>query len=290
MLKILYHHRIADTDVFRVMLPGSDQQIGRELTLLFDEPNLYVGRPKDQWVMHGKGNSEIIYALTNKGMKYLEDKFGYEVPKTSLNKKNREIGITTIFHDNTLTQFWAGLKVALEQKKNRTKEPYNLIIWQQDRADREQLKTEIFLRNGEAVNIIPDAAFKFQFPKGQGLFFVEYYRTRKSNQIFLNKLKLYNLYPQKAKAEKYQVKKQFRVISIVPSRRVAENLIKLINSSKENEELRRYWFWFVSEQDYWLYQREKIRERTWKKTQDVESILKPIFRIPIDEKWHSLEE
>ncbi len=259
--------------------------------------NGYVDRPPEQWIMHqkhngGRGRSETIYALTNKGMRFLEDELGYSRPKTDMDKKNRELGETTIFHDVTLTQMWAGLHTGLEQKRERTNEQYNLVSWYQDRADREHLKTEIVLRNGQKVNIIPDAAFKLQCPVSQYLFFVEYYRTRKGgNQTYLNKLKYYNLYyKDKKKLEKYRVKKGFRVLTIVPSRAIVENLIKLIDTNPENAELKHFKFWFVSEQDYRLYKKERATEKSFRKTKDVESILGAIFRTPVDEKMHSLEE
>lgn len=42
-LDILYRHRLANSDVFRVVLDGSNQQILRELRRLWDEG--YVDRP-----------------------------------------------------------------------------------------------------------------------------------------------------------------------------------------------------------------------------------------------------
>lgn len=47
-LDILYHHRLADSDVFRVVLKGSDQQILRELRRLWDDG--YIDRPIEQWI------------------------------------------------------------------------------------------------------------------------------------------------------------------------------------------------------------------------------------------------
>lgn len=293
-MKLLYRHRLATTDVFQAVLEGSDRRIQEELRDVWD--NGYIDRPMEQWIMHrkykgGRGRSEIIYALSNKGMQFLEQNFGYNKPKTNLDKKNRELGETTIFHDVTLTRFWANLKAALDQRRSRTGQDFELLSWYQDRPDREYLKTEITLRNGQSVNIIPDAAFKMRCPMSQYLFFVEYYRTRKGgNQIYLNKLKLYNHYFHQGQFKKYGVKKGFRVLSIVPSRTVASNLINLINTKDENAELRQIRFWFASEQHYWIYIKERVRENTYRKIKDVESILEPIFRTPIDDEWHSLDD
>jgi hypothetical protein len=293
-LKILYHHRLADSDIFRAVLKGSNDKIQKELRRLFD--NGYIGVPLEQLIMHkkhkgGQGRTENIYAIGNKGLKFLEQNFDYHRPKTDLDKKNREMGETTIFHDIALTRLWACLKAGLEQKRERTGEQYNLALWYQDRPDREHLTTELILRNGEAINIIPDAVFRFQCPVSQYLFFVEYYRTIKtSHQNYLNKLKYYNLYYQQKKFTKYRIKKGFRVITLVPTRARAENLIKLINEKKENEELQDFTFWFLAEEDYRLYRKEKVKEKSYKKIPDFESILEPIFRTPLDEEWHRLEE
>ncbi|MDQ1340915.1 MAG: hypothetical protein QG567_2073, partial [Campylobacterota bacterium] len=59
---------------------------------------------------------------------------------------------------------------------------------------------------------------------------------------------------------------------------------------EKNKELRHFRFWFVGEDDYRLYKKEKVNENNYRKILDVESILEPIFRTPIDENWHSLEE
>jgi len=293
-LDILYHHRLADSDVFRVILPGSDQQILKELRKLWDAG--YIDRPLEQWIMHlkhngGKGRKEIIYTLTNKGREVLAQRLDYQPTKTDLNRKNHELGETTIFHDLTLTRLWAGLKAALDQKREQTKQPYNLVFWYQDRPDREQLKTELQLNNGQAITIIPDAAFKLQCPQSQYLFFVENYRNRKGgHQTYLDHLKLYNIYYQQKKFEKYRTTKGFRVLTIVPTRGTASNLIKLINTEEKNKELRQFRFWFTSEEDYRLYRKEQVKENAYKKIKEVESILKPIFCTPVDEKRHSLEE
>lgn len=292
-LDILYRHRLADSDVFRVTLNGSDQQILRELRRLWDEG--YIDRPIEQWIMHkkyqgGRGRNEIIYSLSNKGMDVLKDR-GYPAPKTALDRKNKEMGETTIFHDLTLTKLWAGLKAALDQKRERTKENYNLVFWYQDRADREMLKTEISLSSEKKINIVPDACFKLQCPISQYLFLVEYYRTRKGgNQNYLNHLKLYNNYFYQKKFQKYRVAKGFRLITLVPTQKIAENLINLINKGEKNKPLRHFRFWFVGEDQYRLYKKEKINDNNYRKILDVESILTPIFRTPIDENWHSLEE
>lgn len=292
-LDILYHHRLANSDVFRVVLDGSNQQILRELRRLWDEE--YVDRPIEQWIMHkkyqsGQGRNEIIYALTNKGLNILQAK-GYSAPKTDLDRKNREMGETTIFHDLTLTKLWATLKSALDQKREKSKENYNLVLWYQDRANRENLKTEIRLSPTKKINIIPDACFKLQCPKSQYLFLVEYYRTRKGgHQNYLNHLRLYNNYFHQKKFQKYRVKKGFRLITIVPTKQIAQNLITLINKEDKNKELRHFRFWFVGEDQYRLYKKEKINDNNYRKILDVESILEPIFRTSIDEKWHSLEE
>lgn len=295
-LKILFHHRLADTDIFKAVLDGSDQQIRKELRHMYD--NGYIDRPIEQWIMHkkhsnGRGRTENIYALTKKGMRVLQEKFDYQTPKTDLDRKNRELGETTIFHDITLTRLWAILKTSLDQKRKRTKENYNLIFCYQDRIDREDLKTELNIPNSnKKIVIVPDMAFKIQVPISHYLFLVEYYRTRKGgHQNYLNHLKLYNLYYQQQKFKRYGMKKGFRIITLTRTRTVANNLIDLINTKSYNKDLRHYRFWFLSEDDYRLYKKEKVDKKNYyKQTKDIESILKPIFRTSIDDRWHSLEE
>lgn len=295
-LKILYHHRLADTDIFKTVLDGSDQQIRKELRHMYD--NGYIDRPIEQWIMHkkyngGRGRSENIYALTKKGMRVLQEKFDYQTPKTDLDRKNRELGETTIFHDIALTRLWAILKTSLDQKRHITKQPDNLIFWYQDRVDRDNLKTELTIPNSvKKITVVPDIAFKLQCPVSQYLFLVEYYRTRKGgHQNYLNHLKLYNLYYQQQKFKKYGTKKGFRIITMVPTRTIATNLINLINTKEQNKDLRHFRFWFLSEDDYQLYRKIKVDGKGYyKQTKDIESILRPIFRTPIDDQWHMLEE
>jgi len=291
-LEILYRHRLATTEIFQAVQEGSNKKIQRGLKEFFDAG--YIDRPMEQLAMHikhkgGHGRSEIIYALSDTGMRELQDKRGFSATKTELYRKNKELGETTIFHDVALTKMWACLKTGLEQRRERLGGAYNLILWQQDRPDRGALKTEIVLPNYKKINIIPDSAFKFQCPKSQFLFFVEYYRSRKGgHQAYLDKLKLYNLYFQQKKFAKYEVKRGFRIITLVPSRRIIDNLIKLINS-KKNESLQHYRFWFVAEDDYRLFIKERVNNATVQH-EDFESVLEPIFRVPIDDELHCLEE
>jgi len=294
-LEILHNHRLATTEIFTATMPGSDQRIRKELRELFDAG--YVGRPLEQLAMHikhkgGYGRSENIYALANRGRQALQDTRGIDVTGTDLNRKNKELGETTIFHDVQLTRMWACLKAGLDQKRKNKKDRYNLIWWLQDRQQREKLKTEITLpRSFKKVTVIPDAAFKLQCPRTQHLFLVEYYRTRKGgHQNYLNHLKLYNLYFKQKHFRKYEIKKGFKIITLVPTRQIMANLIEMINSQKQNVELRHYRFWFVAEEDYWLYKKELVSGSTYRQVADFESVLSAVFRTPADNKWHWLEE
>ena len=294
-LELLHNHRLATTEIFTATMQGSDQRIKKELRFLFDAG--YVDRPTEQLTMHkkykdGQGRSENIYVLTNRGRQALQETRGIDVTGTDLNRKNKELGETTIFHDVVLTKMWACLKTALDQKRKREKDRYNLIWWLQDRHQREKLKTEITIpKSLKKLTIIPDAAFKLQCPKTQHLFLVEYYRTRKGgHQNYLNHLKLYNLYHKQKHYRKYEIKKGFRIITLVPTRQIMANLIHLINSQKQNEELRHYRFWFVAEEDFWLYRKENVEGSVYKQVADFESVLGAVFRTPRDEGWHWLEE
>jgi len=212
-LEILHNHRLSTTEIFTA----------------------------EQLAMHikhrgGHGRSENIYALSNRGRQALQDTRGIDVTGTDLNRKNKELGETTIFHDVVLTKMWACLKTGLDQKRKNKKDRYNLIWWLQDRQQRESLKTEITIpRSFKKVTVIPDAAFKLQCPKTQHLFLVEYYRTRKGgHQNYLNHLKLYNLYFNQKHFRKYEIKKGFKVITLVPTRHIMANLIEMIRSQKQN--------------------------------------------------------
>lgn len=293
-LLILYQHRLADSQVFQAVLQGSNQQILKELRLLYDHG--YIDRPFEQFVFfkkynNGEGGQEIIYALSSKGAKVLREEFSITMPKTDYSRKNEELGNSAIFHDCALTKLWACLHTALEQKRFTLKQPYNLEQWYQDQVDRQHLKITLDLPNNKTTTIIPDACLKIQTPQTRHLFFVEFYRTRKGgHQTYLNRLKQYNLCYQQKKFARYRVKKGFKVITIVPSRAIAENLIKLINSKAENIVLRHYSFWFVSELDYCLYKKEKTSNpKVYTRTENFDSILQPIFRTPVDNDWHTLE-
>jgi len=284
-LKILYHHRVADTEVFQAVIKGNKDAIRNGLTDVFD--NGYMNRPKVQWMIHkvysgGQGRSVNIYTLADKGMAKLQEIRGFDPRAT-----NDKLGDTTLFHDLMLTRVWACLKRGLEEKRKQTKDRYNLLSWYQDQVDREQLKMEVnHPKFKKSVVVIPDSACVLQCPHSRYLFFWEYYRTPKGgHKTHLDKLRLYNLIYKQNLFQKFGVKKGFRVITITPKRETAQNLIKLINTTERYKYLQNYRFWFVSEEDFRIYKREPNKQIL-----DVESILKPIFLTPYDDSLHSLEE
>jgi hypothetical protein len=274
ILKQVYQYRFLNSDHIRALMDGhNNKAISQRLTKLYRAG--YLDRPIEQVRLYYKyeqqGSSPIIYALGKRGAKILSEN-GYQlIDALDWTRKNQEIRERTLLHDLGVANFGVCLKLAIEKAPNT-----QLLYWYQDRQDREKIQDQVILDNKKQT-IIPDAVFRIQYPKGRPLFFLEYYREILTNNTRYLKEKLLrysHYYNQKRHTKKYEAK-HFRVITLVPTKDRAENLINLIKQLKIKE-LDDWKFWFVCIEDVDINKPQ--------------TILKPIFREPDDKKGHSLLE
>jgi len=274
ILKLIYQYRFLNSDHIRALMNGHNKKaITQRLTKLFRAG--YLDRPLEQVRLYYKydqqGSSPIIYALGQRGAQILSER-GYQlINSLDWSRKNKEIRERNLLHDLGVASFGVIIKLALEQTANT-----NLLYWHQDRQDREQIKDKVII-NSKAQTIIPDAVFRIQYPEGRPLFFLEYYREiLTNNKRYLEEklLRYFYYWKQGRYKEKYGAK-NFRVITVVPMKERVENLMGLIKSLKITK-LESYRFWFVCIDDLNINCPKEI--------------FKPVFRIPTDEKGHSILE
>lgn len=282
ILKLVFQYRFLNADHIRALMNGHNKKaITQRLTKLYRAG--YLDRPVEQVSIYykygNKGSSPIIYALGQRGAKALAEREENKIDGLDWKRKNQEVKDRTLLHDLGVANFGVILRLAIEAQANDT----NLLYWKQDRQDREEIKDRVIVYNKkkkeeETQTIIPDAVFRLQYPKGRPLFFLEHYREILTNnkKYLEQKLLRYAYYYQQERHKKKYDSKNFRVITMVPTKERIKNLIAIIKAEKTLSQLESYRFWFVCMENL-----------------DVSkpgSILEPIFRIPTDKEGHGILE
>jgi hypothetical protein len=271
ILKLVYQYRFLNSDHIRALMNDHNSKaITQRLTKLYRAG--YLDRPLEQVRLYYKydqqGSSPIIYALGQRGARILGEN-GYEINQSDWARNNREIRERNLLHDLGVANFGVTLKLAIEKTPNTS-----LFYWLQDRQDRDRIKDTVMVKN-EKQTLIPDAVFRIQHPQGRPLFFLEYYREiLTNNKRYLEEklLRYCYYYDQDRHNKKYQAK-NFRVITLVPTKDRVKNLLSLIRDWKDSP-LLSYRFWFVTTDDF--------------KVDQPQTILEPIFRVPTDEEKYGL--
>jgi len=237
---------------------ANERTLKRRLQLLFHAG--FLDRPSQQF-SYLQPSSHIIYALGKKGAKLI---FSDRRAEANWTKRNKSIKPLFLQHALMVSNFRVVLTLAL----NKTKDS-KLANWQE-----ENLSDKVYLE-GQRLPVFPDAFFTIE-DKGDLLhFFLEADRSTMSQDRFLKKTRAYWQYWREEKQKKKFNISKFRVLTITISQERKDNLrstTKKAGDNKQGSEM----FLFACEKDYNL--------------EKPESVLKPIWQSPKDDRKHHLLE
>jgi hypothetical protein len=259
ILKELADYRFLDTKQISVLHPElSERETRRRLQFLFQAG--FLARPNQQF-SYFKPSGYIIYTLDKKGAELL---FPGNREKLNQVKRNKNLKPIFLLHDLMVSNFRLVLTLALKGRKES-----KLVRWRE-----ENLQSSVFSL-GEKLPISPDAFFTIEDKDDLLHFFLEADRSTMSLERFLKKMKAYwQWWLEEGHKKKFGIS-VFRVLTITISEERKENLRKITKKADERQRGSEM-FLFACEKDYNL--------------EKPETILKPIWQSPKDDKYHHLLE
>ena len=259
ILQELADCRFLDTKHISALHPElAERTLQRKLQLLFHAG--FLERPIYQFSPY-QPKTHIIYTLGKKGAELL---FSDEHARASWTKKNKEVKSAFLWHSLMVSNFRVILTSALKKK-----EQSKLVNWRE-----ENLTDSVYLE-GERLSISPDAFFTIEDKDDLLHFFLEADRSTMPEERFFKKMKAYwQWWKEERHKDKFNIS-VFRVLTITISKGRKENLRRLTKQADDN--------WQGSEMFLFAYQNDYNLE-------EPESILKPIWQSPKNDKLHHLLE
>ncbi len=261
ILRNLADYRFLDTNHIQALhleVPGTT--LKTRLKFLYQGG--FLDRPTGQ-SLYQKSQSYIIYSLGGKGAEFL-----FPGSKASINraKRNREINPLFLSHELMISNFRVVLTLALKKKRG-----VELARWRQEKGLGQKVYSE-----GEELPVFPDAFFTIEDKNDYLHYFLEADRSTMKTKEILDKMRGYwQMWKQEAHQDKFNIS-VFRVLTITISEKRKENLRLVTKQANDNRKGGSEMFLFACEKDYNL--------------EKPESVLKPIWHSPKDDKPHHLLE
>lgn len=260
ILKLLHEYRFLNTPQIQALVGGSKRNVSERLLRLFHHG--YLDRPPHQRELRTDGYRYLIYALSYAGARLLSERLGDDrYLSRHLAASNKGVKSIHLAHALMISQFRACLTLACRARGDLT-----LVSWETPAHALMQARV-----SGHRVPVIPDGRFVLTDADGHvAHFFLEADRGTMTHNRFLSKLKAYWRYRAIGAGPR-----AFRVLTITPSPKRAENLTKTAKAADPKGK-GSLMFYFACEHAYRL-----DRPMT---------ILAPIWRSPADDNLHSLLE
>lgn len=259
ILQDLSNYRFLDSrHILTLNSEIAERTLQRRLQFLFQAG--FLERPIYQFSQF-KTPSRIIYTLGKKGVELL---FSDKTIRINWSRKSKTLKPIFLWHSLMISNFKVILTLALKKQKES-----KLVNWRQ-----ENLADKIYVE-GEKLPLSPDAFFTIEDKNDLLHFFLEADRSTMPEERFLNKMRAYwQWWKEEGHKDRFNIS-IFRVLTITISKERKENLrqiTKKADDSRKGSEM----FLFACEKDYNL--------------ETPESILKPIWQSPRDDKYHHLLE
>jgi len=259
ILQDLGDYRFLDArQILALHKEANARTLKRRLQLLFHAG--FLDRPSQQF-SYLRPSSHIIYALGKKGAKLI---FSDRRAEANWTKRNKSAKPLFLQHALMVSNFRVVLSLALKRLRQS-----KLVNWQE-----ENLSDKVYF-GGERLPVSPDAFFTIE-DKGDLLhYFLEADRSTMSQDRFLKKMRAYWQYWREGKQEEKLNISKFRVLTLTISQERKGNLraiAKRAGETRQGSEM----FLFACEKDYNL--------------DKPDSVLKPIWQSPKDDKRHHLLE
>jgi hypothetical protein len=269
IIKLVHDYRFLNSDQIKYLVTGSNQVILRRLQKLFHHG--FLDRPLQQFSY--RGNHKMIYALGNSGATILASEYGMDRRRINWRNKNYEAGEIYLNHTLMISHFRVALSLALQNVDNT-----ELLFWKQDAT--ENLKDYVIVKEHhklkQRIPICPDAFFGIvDFNGIKKYFFLEADQSTMTNARFFKKMKGYfNYWKQKKFAERFNIA-NFRILTLTKSQQRADNLRRVARKADEKQK-GFAGFLFSSEKSYNI--------------EHPLTLLKPIWRTPVNDEYHCLLE
>jgi hypothetical protein len=254
ILKTVKSFRLMTSAHIQALADGSNQGVLRRLQKLFHAGYLDRLSPRPRY---GEGSSKMVYAITNKGIRYLQ-KEGViaEASQTDWNFQNRTLHEFSIAHTLLISHIRAVLTAAC-----RLHPDLEILFWREGPSTQDAIEVALPERY-QRVPIAPDAFFGIQDPKGRMYFFLEADRGTMTVKRFHLKLQAYAAYWQEKKQQEKFGIKNFRVLTVTTSPVRQSNLVAAAAADHEVSKLSRM-FLFTDESRLPLADPEQVFGSIW---------------------------
>jgi len=268
IIRAVAEHRFLNTYQIQRLTGRGIRNLRRRLQYLYHSG--YLGRPggeQDSLWMSGP----MVYGLGPKGAQLLrDDKVGFDRGKIDWQRRNSKVSPYFLAH----TLMIADVRIALELAC-RASQDVKLVYWEQG----QHLYDRVYLPDlGQEAPIAPDAFFTLEVA-GEEVsfhhFMLEVDRGTQTHRRFLLKLQAYLQWRRQGGHERLLDITTFRVLTITNSAVRRDNLnalAKVVDERQRGLSL----FLFAFDGDI--------------NVDTPDAILKPIWRCPADDEWHTLLE
>ncbi len=228
---------------------GGKRNLLRRLSALFELG--FLDRPKHQ-ASARLVSSHFVYSLGREGAKTLTGNAGErETMFRRLNESERTLPL--IAHSLMISQFRVCLTLALKKYPH-----IKLTRWIQGNDLKQALR-----RSGEHPALVADAFFVLETETQSYPCFLEADRATMTEERFTNKLRMYWKQSREEGFNKSLGIPKFRVLTITPNSRRAENL-RQAGKKADDKGTGSGMYLFLSETDYSVDKPEAILESAWK--------------------------
>jgi len=234
---------------------GGKRNLLRRLSALFEHG--YLDRPKQQTSAR-LSSSHFVYSLGREGAKKLIADTG-ERERMFRRLKDNERTLPLIAHSLMISKFRVCLLLALAKQSD-----IKLTRWLQGDDLKQALK-----RSGEHPPLVADAYFVLETATHSYPCFLEADRATMTEERYTNKLRMYWKQSREESFAKSLGIKFFRVLTITPNERRAENLRLAAKGADDRKEGSRL-FLFLTETRYSEEKPDAILGNEWKSPKDDE--------------------
>jgi Replication-relaxation len=247
-LRAVYEFRFLNTEQLLALYDGSRRNITERLSRLYHHG--YLDRPEVQKTKN-LVSSHIVYSLDRKGVDVLS---GDAKEREGILRRVREVNNTSalISHALMISQFRICLTLALKKYPD-----VKLTRWVQGN----DLKV-LLQQRGENAPLVADAYFVLENDEFEYPCFLEADRATETEARFVSKLQMYWRHNRERSFEPSLGVSHFRVLTITPNEKRAENLCRAAMEADDKREGSGLYL-FLSEKKYSLTKPEAILSPIW---------------------------
>jgi hypothetical protein len=163
IIRLVHRHRFLRSHQIVALIAGSSQQVLRRLQLLYHHG--YLDRPRAQLEYYERGGTRpMVYGLSNKGGKLLEQELGVT---GSWIEKNQDIGRMFLEHAILVSDVMVSIELACRKSGDvRLLYEDQLAL----KSERNQFQWQVKVRDyGVTLGVVPDRVFALEYTDQTGV-------------------------------------------------------------------------------------------------------------------------